>query len=212
MQVYFWTKTAHVVFVMAWMGGVFYLPRILVNLAEAGDGQTVEEQAVRARLVLMGRRLYRFGHIMFGLAFALGLVLVLHFHIEGGWLHAKLALVALMLAYYIVSGRWLKGVERGRALPSSRTLRWFNELPVFLLVAIVYLVLAKSFCFRLCRAVIDPPFSRFSKAWRVKTRPTFYRGRNASGFGNCTGTPLPSQSPASHSTARSAGIACSMKW
>ena len=140
MQAYFWTKTAHVVFVMAWMGGVFYLPRILVNLAEAGD-----DAGVRARLVLMGRRLYRFGHIMFGLAFALGLVLVLHFHIEGGWLHAKLALVALMLAYYIVSGRWLRGVEQGRALPSSRTLRWFNELPVLLLVAIVYLVLAKPF-------------------------------------------------------------------
>jgi len=145
MQAYLWTKTAHLVFVMAWMGGVFYLPRILVNLAEAGDGQTVEEQAVRARLVLMGRRLYRFGHIMFGLAFVLGLVLWLHFHIAGSWLHAKLALVALMLAYYIVSGRWLKGVEQGRALPSSRTLRWFNELPVLLLVAIVYLVLAKPF-------------------------------------------------------------------
>ena len=140
MQAYFWPKTAHVVFVMAWMGGVFYLPRILVNLAEAGN-----EPAVRARLVLMGRRLYRFGHIMFGLAFALGLVLWLHFKVSGGWLHAKLALVAVMLAYYIVAGRWLKGVDAGRALPSSRTLRWFNELPVLLLVAIVYLVIAKPF-------------------------------------------------------------------
>ena len=137
---YFWTKTAHLVFVMAWMGGVFYLPRILVNLAEAGD-----EPAVRARLVLMGRRLYRFGHIMFGLAVALGLVLWLHFGMSGGWLHAKLALVALMLAHYIVAGRWLKGVDAGRALPSSSALRWFNELPVLLLVAIVFLVLAKPF-------------------------------------------------------------------
>ena len=59
MQAYLWIKTAHVVFVMAWMGGVFYLPRILVNLAEAGN-----EPGVRARLLLMGRRLYRFGHIM----------------------------------------------------------------------------------------------------------------------------------------------------
>jgi putative membrane protein len=140
MQAYFWTKTAHLVFVMAWMGSVFYLPRILVNLAEAGD-----EPAVRARLLLMGRRLYRFGHIMFGLAFVLGLTLWLHFKISGGWLHAKLAVVALLLAYYIVSGRWLKGVAAGRALPASRTLRWFNELPVLLLVAIVYLVLAKPF-------------------------------------------------------------------
>lgn len=140
MQAYFWTKTAHLVFVMAWMGGVFYLPRILVNLAEAGD-----EPAVRARLVLMGKRLYRFGHIMFGLAFVLGLALWLHFKVGGGWLHAKLGLVAVMLAYYIVAGRWLKGAGAGRALPSSRTLRWFNELPVLLLVAIVYLVLAKPF-------------------------------------------------------------------
>ncbi|MFD0740451.1 CopD family protein [Lysobacter koreensis] len=137
---YLWTKTAHLVFVMAWMGGVFYLPRILVNLAEARD-----EPAVRARLLLMGRRLYRFGHMMFGFAFVLGLVLWLHFKVSGGWLHAKLALVALMLAYFVVSGRWLKGAEAGRSLPSSKALRWFNELPVLLLVAIVYLVLAKPF-------------------------------------------------------------------
>lgn len=137
---YLWTKTAHLVFVMAWMGGVFYLPRILVNLAEAGD-----EPAVRARLLLMGRRLYRFGHVMFGLAFVLGLVLWLHFGIAGAWLHAKLVLVVLMLAHYSVCGRWLKGVDAGRALPSPRALRWFNELPVLLLVAIVFLVLAKPF-------------------------------------------------------------------
>jgi putative membrane protein len=137
---YFWIKTAHLVFVMAWMGGVFYLPRILVNLAEAGD-----DPAVRARLVLMGRRLYRFGHMMFGLAFVFGLVLWLYFGIAGGWLHAKLALVVLMLAHFTVSGRWLKGVDAGRALPSSKALRWFNELPVLLLVGIVFLVLAKPF-------------------------------------------------------------------
>jgi putative membrane protein len=150
MTAYFWIKTAHVVFVMAWMGGVFYLPRILVNLAEAGN-----EPAVRARLVLMGRRLYRFGHMMFGLAFVFGLVLWLGYRVfsdfptmvapGSGWLHAKLALVVLMLAHFIFSGRWLKGVDAGRALPSSKALRWFNELPVLLLIAIVYLVLAKPF-------------------------------------------------------------------
>ncbi|MGH8084658.1 MAG: CopD family protein [Lysobacter sp.] len=137
---YLWTKTFHLVFVIAWMAAVFYLPRLLVNIAEAG-----EEPAVRARLVLMGRRLYRFGHVMFGLAVALGLGLWLHFGISGGWLHAKLLLVGLLLAYFIVSGRWLKGVDAGRALPSSRALRWFNEVPVLVLVAIVWLVLAKPF-------------------------------------------------------------------
>lgn len=137
---YLWTKTAHLVFVMAWMAGVFYLPRILINLAEAGD-----EPAVRARLLLMGKRLYRFGHAMFGFAAVLGLTLWLHFGIAGAWLHAKLVLVALLLAHFIVAGRWLKGVEAGRGLPSSKALRWFNEVPVFALVAIVYLVLAKPF-------------------------------------------------------------------
>ncbi len=135
---YLWTKTAHLVFVMAWMATVLYLPRILVNIAEAGD-----EPAVRARLVLMGRRLYRFGHIMFGFVVVLGFALWLHFGITGPWLHAKLALVALLLAYFVVAGRWLKGIGAGRALPSAATLRWFNELPIVLLVMIVYLVLAK---------------------------------------------------------------------
>ena len=135
---YLWTKTAHLVFVMAWMATVLYLPRILVNIAEAGD-----EPAVRARLVLMGRRLYRFGHIMFGFVVVLGLALWLHFGIAGPWLHAKLALVVLLLGHFILAGRWLKGVEAGRALPSPSALRWFNELPIVLLVMIVYLVLAK---------------------------------------------------------------------
>ena len=147
---YLWIKTFHLVFVIAWMAAVFYLPRILVNLAEAGD-----EPAVRARLGLMGRRLYGFGHTMFGVAVLLGLMLWLGSRVVAGfpglvapgsgWLHAKLLLVALLLAYFIVSGRWLKAAVAGRALPSSKTLRWFNELPVLLLVGVVYLVLAKPF-------------------------------------------------------------------
>ena len=137
---YFWVKTAHLVFVIAWMATVFYLPRILVNLTE-----TRAQPDVQARLLLMGKKLYRFGHSMFGIAMILGLVLWFYFHISGGWLHAKLTLVALMLAHFIVAGRWLKGVEKGRALPSSKALRWFNELPVLLLVVVVYLVLAKPF-------------------------------------------------------------------
>lgn len=137
---YLWIKTAHLVFVMAWMSTVFYLPRILVNLAEAGD-----DPAVRARLLLMGKRLYRFGHIMFGVLLLLGLALWLHFGISGSWLHAKLLLVGLMLAHFIIAGRWLKGVAAGRRLPSATTLRWFNEVPVVILVAIVWLVLVKPF-------------------------------------------------------------------
>ena len=142
---YLLTKTAHLVFVIAWMATVFYLPRILVNIAEAGNGQSSEELAVRARLLLMGRRLYGFGHTMFGIAVVLGMILWLQFGIGGGWLHAKLVLVTALLAYFIVAGRWLKGVDAGRPLPSSTALRWFNEAPVVVLFAIVYLVLAKPF-------------------------------------------------------------------
>ncbi|MCC7249932.1 MAG: CopD family protein [Lysobacter sp.] len=138
MQAYFWTKSLHLLFVIAWMATVFYLPRILVNIAEVGDAP-----AVRERLVLMGKRLYRFGHLMFGISLVFGLVLWMHFKISGGWLHIKLTLIALMLAHFIVAGRWLKGVDKGRALPSGKALRWFNELPVFLLLAVIYLVLAK---------------------------------------------------------------------
>lgn len=137
---YLWIKTFHLVFVIAWMAAVFYLPRVLVNVAEAGD-----VPAVRERLVLMGRRLYRFGHIVFGIAVVLGGWLSFGYGVVGGWLHAKLALVAVILGIYIVSGRWLKNAAAGRALPSGRALRWFNEIPVLLLVAVVWLVLAKPF-------------------------------------------------------------------
>lgn len=147
---YLWTKTFHLLFVIAWMATVLYLPRILVNLAES-RGQS----EVQARLVLMGRRLYRFGHAMFGIAVVLGLVLWLGYKVAPGtfpdlvagmkWMHAKLGLVALLLAYFIIAGRWLKRVAAGGALPSPTTMRWFNELPLLALVPIIYLVLAKPF-------------------------------------------------------------------
>ena len=147
---YFWIKTAHLVFVIAWMATVFYLPRILVNLSE-----TSGQPDVQARLLMMGKKLYRFGHNMFGLALLLGVALwqgwrlspayLPKMFVQEGWMHAKLALVALLLAHFIIAGRWLKGVEKGRALPSSFKLRLFNELPVVLLVVVVYLVLAKPF-------------------------------------------------------------------
>lgn len=148
---YPWTKTLHLLFVIAWMASVFYLPRILVNLAEGWD----EGAAVRARLLLMGRRLYRFGHLMFGLAVLFGLLLWLGPRLftalppvvamGTGWMHAKLTLVALLLAHYIVSGRWLKAAAAGSELPSGKALRWFNEIPVLLTLPVIYLVLAKPF-------------------------------------------------------------------
>ena len=137
---YLWTKLFHVLFVIAWMATVFYLPRILVNLAEVG-----EQPAVRERLALMGKRLYGFGHVMFGIAFVLGLALWFHFDRSGPWLHAKLTVVLLVLAHFIVTGRWIKRAAAGGKLPSPTTLRWFNEIPLLLAIAILWLVYFKPF-------------------------------------------------------------------
>lgn len=147
---YVWIETLHIVAVIGWMAAVFYLPRILVNLAEVGN-----EPVVRARLMLMGRRLARFGQAMFGFVFVFGMTLWMGWRFlpgfqtmvgtGSGWLHAKLLLVALMFAYSIVMGRWLKGAEAGKPLPSSRVLRWINEIPLVFLIGIVYMVVAKPF-------------------------------------------------------------------
>lgn len=137
---YFIVKSLHLLFVVAWLAAVFYLPRILVNIAEDGAAGPVRE-----RLVLMGRRLYTFGHNMFGIAVVLGGVLWFYFKMSGPWLHAKLTLVAVLLAFYIVTGRMLKRVAAGGTLPSSKALRWFNELPILVALGIIYLVIAKPF-------------------------------------------------------------------
>jgi putative membrane protein len=146
---YLWIKVFHLLFVMGWMAAVLYLPRILVNLAE-----TPGQPDVQARLQLMGQRLYRFGHHMFGLAFAFGLALYLGHKVVTTlpdvvgpmkWIHAKLALVALLLAFFVWSGRVLKRAAAGGTLPSSTALRWINELPIVLVLGVIYLVLAKPF-------------------------------------------------------------------
>ncbi|HEV2680058.1 MAG TPA: CopD family protein [Rhodanobacter sp.] len=147
---YLLIKSLHLLFVIAWMATVFYLPRILVNLAE-----TANEPAVQARLQLMGRRLYKFGHNMFGLAFLFGLTLWQGWRVfpqalpnmAAGmhWIDAKLTLVAVLLAYFIGCGRLLRRKAAGGTLPSSRALRWLNELPVLLLLVVIFLVIAKPF-------------------------------------------------------------------
>lgn len=149
-MVYLWVKTFHLLFAIAWMSAVFYLPRILVNIAEAGN-----DTAVRARLYLMGRRLYRFGHNLFGIALLLGLTLWQGWRVlpqalpnvvaTMHWIDAKLGFVAILLVYFIWAGRMLKRSEEGGALPSARALRLLNELPVLLLLGVLYLVLAKPF-------------------------------------------------------------------
>ena len=90
MNFYLWTKILHLFFVITWMATVFCLPPILLGLTGAGD-----EAAVRDRLIPLGRKIYRLGHNLFGLAFGFGLVLWLYFGIAGPWLHVKLVLVTL---------------------------------------------------------------------------------------------------------------------
>ena len=139
MLVYFILKSAHLLFVMAWVAAVFYLPRLMINFAES-PGQA----DVQARLLLMAKRLYKFGHVMFGLALLCGLGLI-HFSAFGAWLHAKLLSVAILFAYYIWSYKRLQATQTGKALPSAFTLRVINELPVLLLFIIIFLVIAKPF-------------------------------------------------------------------
>lgn len=146
-MIYLWTKTFHLLFVIAWMAAVFYLPRILVNMAEAGN-----EPAVQQRLVLMGRRLYGFGHAMFGIALVLGLLLWFghlaidaypHVTAASGWMHLKFLLVLGVLGFFIWSGKTLKKAAAGGALPSAKALRWINEIPILVVLAILFLVIAK---------------------------------------------------------------------
>ena len=132
-----WIKAFHIIFVVSWFAGLFYLPRIFVNLAMA------EQAAARACLILMAQKLYRFMAPLAALAIGLGLWLWLGFHIGGAWLHIKLMLVLLLVVYHFYCGRLLKAFEAGRNAHSHVWYRWFNELPVLLLALIVILAVVK---------------------------------------------------------------------
>jgi putative membrane protein len=134
-----WIKAFHIVFIAAWFAGLFYLPRIFVNLAQ-------ETNAVAtARLLLMARRLLRFTTMLAAPAVLLGVWLWLGWGFRGGWLHAKLALVLLVIGYHHACGSLLKKFENGVNQRSHKWYRYFNEVPVLLLVAIVILVVVKPF-------------------------------------------------------------------
>jgi putative membrane protein len=136
---YLWIKALHIVFIASWFAGLFYLPRIYVNLAQESNPAAVE------RLLGMARRLYRFTTILMVPALLLGVWLWLGFGIKGGWLHAKLALVILVIGYHHACGSLLKKFERGINTRSHKWFRVFNEVPVLLLLAIVILVVVKPF-------------------------------------------------------------------
>jgi putative membrane protein len=134
-----WIKAFHIVFVASWFAGLFYLPRIFVNLAQE------TETVATARLLLMARKLYRFTSMLMIPALVLGLWMWLGYGFKGGWLHAKLALVILAIGYHHACGSLLKKFENGANRRAHTWYRWFNEVPVLLLVAITILVVVKPF-------------------------------------------------------------------
>lgn len=140
-----WIKAFHIVFVAAWFAGLFYLPRILVNLAMV----PADSLAERDRLLLMGRKLLRFMNLLALLALALGLWLLMlnwRAYLAGaGWMHAKLLLVLGVIAYHHACQRLLAGFEAGSMRRSHRWFRVFNEVSVLLFAAIVVLVVVRPF-------------------------------------------------------------------
>jgi protoporphyrinogen IX oxidase len=140
-----WIKALHIVFVASWFAGLLYLPRIFVNLALVPSDSAAE----RARLLLMARKLYKFTLMLSIPAVLLGLWLWLYYGIGSGggqyWLHAKLVVVFVAIGYTHSCGSLLKKLENGTSKRSHIWFRWYNEVPVVLLLIAVILVVVKPF-------------------------------------------------------------------
>jgi len=139
-----WIKSLHLIFVVSWFAGLFYLPRIYVNLAM----ETSEDAT--ARLLVMARKLLRFTTllavpaVLFGLWLFLGYGIGLHGP-NNGWMHAKLGLVVLVIGYHRACWTLLRKFQLGVNKRSETFFRVFNEVSVLLLAAIVILVIVKPF-------------------------------------------------------------------
>ncbi|GAB4405313.1 MAG: CopD family protein [Rhodoferax sp.] len=140
-----WIKSLHIVFVASWFAGLFYLPRIYVNLAMVPE----ESAAERARLLLMARKLLRFMTLLAVPAVALGVWLWAGYGIGwgpgNGWMHAKLLGVVLIMGYHHACAVMLRKFEAGQSRRSHVWYRWFNEVPVVLMLIVVCLVVVKPF-------------------------------------------------------------------
>ena len=136
---YLWVKTFHIVFITSWFAGLFYLPRIFVNLADEKNSEAY------TRLLGMADRLFRFMTILAAPAVVLGLTLWLGFGIGAGdaWMHAKLFFVVLVIGYHHACWSMLKKFRAHLNTKSGIWYRWFNEAPVILLLIIVALVIFK---------------------------------------------------------------------
>lgn len=138
---YLWVKVFHILMVTSWFAGLFYLPRIYVNLAQP------HEAATQAVLIGMAQRLFRFMKPLAILTVITGLTLYLYFGVgQGtGWIHAKLVLVFALLVYHWRCGRILQHFKAGTNTKSHVYYRWFNEIPVLLLLLVLILVVLKPF-------------------------------------------------------------------
>ncbi|MEX8192291.1 CopD family protein [Comamonas guangdongensis] len=136
-----WVKAFHIIFVASWFAGLFYLPRIFVNIAMVTPGSVAE----RERLLLMARKLLRFTTMLAVPALGLGLWLWLGWGFAGGWLHAKLLVVLLVIGYHHSCAVLLRQLQDNSCRKSHRWFRFYNEVPVLLLIAAVILVVVKPF-------------------------------------------------------------------
>lgn len=136
-----WIKTFHIIMVVSWFAGLFYLPRIYVNLAQETDDNAKD------RLLGMAYRLYRFMTPLAALAIALGLWLLMGYGLGAGqgWMHAKLLGVAVLVIYHVMCGHMLRTFLARANTRSHRFYRWFNEIPVLLLLLITALVVVRPF-------------------------------------------------------------------
>lgn len=132
-------KSLHIAFVVSWFAGLFYLPRLFVNHA------MVDDAATRERLALMEHKLYRFMTPLGILAVGLGLWLAWGYGFAGGWLHAKITLTLGLVGYHLYCGRLMRDFAAGRNRRSHVWFRVFNEVPVLVLFAVVFLVVMKPF-------------------------------------------------------------------
>jgi putative membrane protein len=133
-----WIKSLHIIFVVAWFAGLFYLPRLFVYHALSEDRPGIE------RFKIMERKLY-YGIMAPSavLTVGFGLWLWLGYGISGGWLHAKLALVVMLIAYHLYCGKLLADFKHDRNRRGHVYYRWFNEIPVLILIGVVILVVVK---------------------------------------------------------------------
>ena len=135
-----WVKTTHILFVMAWMAGLFYLPRIFVHFVEA---DTAGEDT--RRLAIMAEKLFRFSTVMAAIALCTGLILWLYYGISGNWLNAKLLLVALLVGYQLQTYSYITDMKLSQLDGTSLFFRIFNEGALLMVIPILILVVVKPF-------------------------------------------------------------------